>query len=184
MGVDFLATEAAFSISNTSTDTTSGVSIYPDFLRLTCTATGTAGTQANIAVVLDTGARYSSGGTALNKGNTNSLSSAASIATLYYGNITTGAASGSARTVGRTVLKTQAAPCWTIGDEAILKFGSDDSSGSGASSGTATISVSRDLAPICIGPSAGGNHTLTVHYWATAQTVAPSFEFELGWWER
>lgn len=157
--------------------------VIPHYIRLVNTAAGASTTSSNIAIVTDTANRYSSGGTDLaaqivNAATTTGASSSG--VDLRYN--CTAASAVAARTVGRAVLKTQAAPCWTVGDEVLLTFGEVNGGGLGPLSGTATVSIQKSFGPVVLG---GQNHCLLVHMWNPANaTTAPSWEFELAWWER
>lgn len=155
-----------------------GPNIHMDYIRLLNTAAGLTSTSCNLAVVLDTGNRYSTGGTQLFPLNMNTALGSQSVADLRY-NCTATAATAK-RQVSRAVVKTQAAPCFTIGDQIYLNFGSN-ASGMGALSGAAAINISIDCGPCCVAP----NSSMLIHMWNPGNaTTAPSWEFELGWWER
>jgi hypothetical protein len=159
--------------------------ITPHYIRLINTAAGASTTSSNVAVVLDTANRYSSGGTDLTGNIANAISSVApsgsAVDVLRFN--CTAAAAVAARTVGRAILKTQAAPCWTVGDEVLLTFG-DPALGvqAGALNGAASVAITKNFGPCVL---QGQNHCLLVHMWNPANaTTAPSWEFEIAWWER
>ena len=91
-------------------------------------------------------------------------------------------------------LKSQVAPCWTVGDEVLITFGdpthssqagfnsSGPSLAASATQSIQTVSIQRNVGPVIL---QGQNHCLLVHLWNTGNaTTAPSWEVELGWWER
>jgi hypothetical protein len=173
----FLATEAALLLRNTSGVAT-GPLLVLDFIRLICTAAGTAATAVDLICAIEAANRYSSGGTGLTPTNGATDSVAATIADLKYGPVTCTAAGGGVRYFGRTRIKTQAAPCWTVGDEVLLLFGRPTGEGSSAVTGAGPLQITKDLPPAVLAP--GGNHSFLLHYWAAAQSAAPSFEIEVG----
>lgn len=156
--------------------------IIPHYIRLINSAAGATTTSSRAAIILDTSSRYSSGGTDLTTAIVNSNSSLAptsAISVLRFGAVTAAAATAP-RQVANIALKTQAAPCWTVGDEVKITFGDD--SDSGLTSGAATIAIAKNVGPVVLG---GQNHSLLLHMWNPANaTTAPSWELEMAWWER
>ena len=155
--------------------------IHFDYLRLICTAAGASTTASDIAIVTDNIARYSTGGTALTVKNASQAHEIASTASVAFGAVTANAASAK-RQLSRLRLKTQAAPCWTVGDQVFIKFGGIGISGSGSTNGSATQVFSFDVGPVIL--PAVVSAAMCVHMWNTANaTTPPSWEVELGWWE-
>lgn len=155
--------------------------IIPHYIRLINTAAGASTTSSNIAIVLDTANRYSTGGTDLT-GNivcsNSGLGPSSAVDVLRYS--CTAAAAVAKRQVARATLKTQAAPCWTVGDQVKIQFGDD--ADTGALNGAASVGIAVNVGPVILG---GQNHCMLVHMWNPANaTTAPSWEFELAWWER
>lgn len=188
-----MGTGIAMGIQTTFSDTanvllimrnsSSTVKVYPHYIRLVCTAAGASTTASNLAVVLDTANRYSSGGTDLTTSavNANTGSSAASVVDVLRFGAVTGAAASAKRQVGRCMLKTQAAACWTVGDEVLIHFGPQEY-GVGFVSGTAATNFVKGLGPVVLG---GQNHCMLLHMWNVANaTTPPSWEVECAWWER
>ena len=153
--------------------------IYPLYLRLALTAASVGNTVERFTQVIDTGNRFSSGGTALTKANTNMASSTASGATITAGAVVATAASGSARTVANQTYRTVLG---VVGDVYAFNWGHEQGNDPASliTSGTAIANVVFSYAPICIGP----NQSFLIHQWAAAQSAAPSFEFEFGYAER
>lgn len=177
----WVATNAIAILRNTSASAT-GPTIYPSFIRLICTAAGSTTSSGNLGITIDNSNRYSSGGSSLTPVNANMGSAVASVADVKFGAITATAASGSVRQVSRAQLKTQASPCWTIGDEVIIVFGDPNGEG-GNLSGTTTLRMAVPVGSVAL--PANANHSMIVHLWNTANvTTAPSWEVEMGWWER
>jgi hypothetical protein len=159
----------------------SGKRLYVDYIRLICTAAGTTTTASDLAVVVDNTNRYSSGGTQLTPVCVNAdLTSLNTSALAYFGALTA-AAANAARVVSRLRLKTQAAPCWVVGDSVFVKFSAQDGQGIGPTSGTAAQNIGLSAGPVII----GAGESVLFHMWNTANaTTPPSFEVEIGWYER
>lgn len=152
--------------------------IYPDYLRLICTAAGASTTQSDLAIVTDTGDRKSAGGSALTVVSSNNASVAAATTVATFGAVTATAANAK-RIQTRLRLKTQATPCWVAGDEVYVRFGAEPA-GSALLSGTASARYSFDVGPV-ISSVAG---SIVFHMWNTANAVTPpSWEVEVGFWE-
>lgn len=160
----------------------SGKSVYLDYIRLINTVAGASTTESNIALVIENANRYASGGTALTEVGCNTTFAPTINAEVFFGIITASAAGGGKRIVGRARLKTQATPCWVVGDQVLLTF-----RGMGAAAtelnGTASRQIVIPFGPIVLGPNV--NHSFLLHMWNVANAVtAPSWEVEIGWWEK
>lgn len=180
----FTPTGAAFVIRNG--DSPGGKSIYLDYLRLICGVVGAAATSVRIAAFVDSALHNPTASTAvLTSNNVSGNAPNASIATLnsFSGGSQTIAtvSNNSARQVGQTTLN-QHIP--VAGDEYICYFGSvDPTPPSPGTAAAITISgkYTSALAPMIIGPQQYG----VIFLWEPGvTTTAPTFEFELGWWER
>jgi len=133
-----------------------------------------------MGIVLDTSLRYSSGGSALTGASVNTGYSTAPQASINFGAVTATAASGGVRLLGRDIIKTQAAPCWVVGDEVFIKCENTDTP-AGATNGAATAIYPAPCGPVIIAPG----HSFLLYQWNTANaTTPPSWEVEIGWWER
>lgn len=159
--------------------------IIPDFLRLICTVAPASATAAHLGIVLDTANRYSSGGTDLTGQIFNANSGQATVSAvdlLRFGGVTASAAVA-ARPVSRAIIKTQAAPAVTVGDEILITFGRPAESGAiGLLSGAAAGRFVVPVAPVIL---EGQNHCMVVYQWNPANAAtAPSYEVEMGWFER
>lgn len=160
--------------------------IIPHYIRLVNTAAGASTTSSQAAISIDTANRYSSGGTDLSTlvycANT-AYGPASSLSSLRAGTVTASAAGAGTRYASNFPLKAQAAPCWTVGDEVLISFGDPGLSGAaGLTSGAATISIVRNVGPVILGAQ---NSSMLLHLWNVANaTTAPSWAFEIAWWER
>ncbi len=175
----FSATVALMSLYNGAISGTTGAkNIYLDWIRLEPRAAGTNGTNFLFAMSIDSGNRFTSGGTAITPVNPNMNSSAATGAVLNVGALTTTAASGSVRRAAqgqiRSVIK-------VIGDVYLFTFGQSTASTVGMPlEGTLQAMIPVTCPPVVLGP----NSTLLLHEIAASQSVAATFEFSMGWWER
>lgn len=164
-----------------------GPSVFLDYIKLINAATGTSSTSAQLAAILDTADRYSSGGTKLADplgGGTpgavkvNSALSDTPNVRIHFGAVVAVAAVA-ARQVSRDMVKTQAAPCWTLGDEVYMKFDTFDFSPA-LTSGAGTAIFGVPSGPVVIAPQ----HSFLLYLWHPALTVAPQWEVEVGGWEQ
>jgi hypothetical protein len=156
-----------------------GKRIYLDTATLVATAAGTAGTNLQCAVAVDTGNRYSSGGTEITSAivNPNFDATGGSVARVWAGNITATAASSTVRNVvGNRYLK-GAIPA--IGDTYMLKFGGVDAPLLTGSAGSLYTMV-QNVPKVVVGPG----ESALVLIWLASQTAASSYLPELAWIER
>jgi len=180
------ATAALFCLRNT--DAEGAKRIYLDYVRLVTGATAigmTAATSIEFAVTIDSTNRYSSGGTAITPQNPNMDTAQATVAALNFGAVVLAAASGSVRQVGRGAFPRRAAPAMVTGDQFFWNFGAADiptlAAAGSATPATAPCQFSCPMGPIII----GGGDSLNFHLWYPAgATTAPTYEFEIAWWER
>lgn len=176
----FSATECTALFRNTAGS--GGKYVIPLWVRMIMTGAGTAGTNCNFGLIVDVINRYSSGGTTVT-GTTgaNSAKSDASdtpVCTAYVGAVTALAASAP-RQMGRgTALQRAAAPAFVVGDEILVTFGSAESCPPQVIAATASRYV-VPLGPVAVAPG----HSALLHYWSTAQTAAPTAEYEVAWME-
>lgn len=147
--------------------------IYPQFLNLHETVVSTSGSRVQFTFYLDNVNRWTSGGTALTNGNTNSSVSADTSLVAHVGGIVSPAASAKvlvAHVVFRGTID-------VVEDQYEFVFGSH---GGGTITGPQAVTVqhfSATLPPICIAPG----HSLVMHQWAASQANAPTYEYNLGY---
>lgn len=174
------ATEHPFWLRNVSTTKR----LYLDFIEITCTAAGAAGTTTGFTVTTDRGnSRRGTGGSDIttlynvNRASTESVTSSVACA---FGALATAAATTSVQAVFnglvRNVIK-------VVGDTYRFSFG--DAGGSwqcaGASlNGTTTAAITVPLAPVVLGE---GDQVL-LSDWGASQSGASSYEFRAGFWMR
>lgn len=170
-------TEQYFFLRNTNSDKR----IYLDYLMMQVSAVGTNGTNTTYVMKADKNAqsRYTSGGSAITPANVNLAESNSAGVELYAGAVVTAAASADQRTIAsgqlRSVIK-------VAGDQYLFDFGGDPASPSQYSTtiGTAIAHIRVPCPPVVLGP--GDCWTFQIN--AASQTVAASFTFRLGFWER
>lgn len=182
----FSATAALLCLRNT--DTEGAKRVYMDYIRIVTGATAismTAATSIEMAVTVDNTNRYSSGGTSITPVNANMDSAQGSIVNLNFGAVVLAAASGSVRLLSRAACVRRAAPAMVTGDQFLIDFGvvtvQTLAVAGAAAPATAATAYTIHLGPVII----GGGDSLNFHLWYPAgATTAPTFEFEIGWWER
>ena len=157
--------------------------VIPHYLRLINTAVGATTASSHLAIVTDVINRYSATGddlTASIKNARSDDSDASALTVLRFGIV--GAAAASApRTLARMVLKTQATPCFALGDEFKINFLAGQAESKGLLSGTVATEYAKNAGPIVL---AGANHSLLFHMWNPSNaTTAPSWEMEFAWFE-
>jgi len=165
--------------------------IHLDYINLLATAAGGAASTllyGGLAIVVDTGNRYSSGGTNLTANIVNpnaDVSARASIASVYAGAIVAAAATGNARTlVGLRNIRqaVSATVLFVVGDVLHFNFGGVEPPANAALTVANAHRLSEQLPPVIIGP---GQCALIYIFGQGATTPsAPSLAPELGWWER
>jgi len=177
-----LATIAALaSLSDTSPfiQVNSGAApVFFDYLKLTATAPGTAGTAIRYAIKSDALKAAPTGGSQLTPTNAQiGLSTATPGFSVYAGALV--AAAASAAKLHSHGLVRPVIP--VIGDTYLFKFGAvDQGVGSMAPAGTAICNSYVGVPPMMLGP----NKTMQFHIWLPSQSAASSYELELGLWER
>jgi hypothetical protein len=155
-----------------------GKTLILDFLRLICSAAGSTTTSSDLVIRTDAKDRYSSGGTSITLVNVSGSGETTGVSKCYFGTVVANAESSAIQQM-RMRLKIATAPCWVVGDEVLIAFGTNQPTYSAITGTTATKMV--HWAPAIIVPSGS---SVTFHMWNTANaTTAPSWEFELNWLE-
>lgn len=158
------------------------LNIYPTHIRMHTTVIGTGNSTAahNWTFTLDTGNRYSSGGTALTINNLNMLSANKSAAIITVGAVTATAASNVRRIVGHQAVKFGAIE--TVHDCLQFNFGgAEQCDPTSLINNAASLShTTVNFAPLVIGP----NQSLVAVRWVTANTALPTYEVEVGFIEK
>ena len=177
-------------ISNNAPALSGGVpkNIYLDYLKLQCTGAGTGGTNLLFATRIDNILRYSSGGSG--SGGTglttvlagpyplNTMAQPSSNALVYAGALAAIAGSVQQRTLTNGIFRT-AIP--VVNDNYLINFGGNDTLLDGVLvSGTNVAQRTHPHCSVTIAPQC----SFLLYLWSASQTVAASFEFELGWAER
>lgn len=148
-----------------------GKNIYPTRFKCQVSAAGTSGTNWLNQWIVDTGNRYTSGGTLLTAANPNlNVLNTATGALAYFGAITAPAANASrviAASEMRTVIK-------VIGDEYTFEFGGSAPSSVGMpTDGTLQLHRTMQLPPVVLAPQ----QSLLWYEYAASQGTAASFDY-------
>lgn len=177
----FSATDVPLVMVNGS----STVSVIPHYIKLINTAAGASTTSSLAAISIDANNRYSSGGTDISgliMNSNTALGPSSVVSVLRIGSVTASAAGAGTRYIYNDSLKVQAAPCWTVGDTVRFNFSLTGDADPQPMSGTTPISISKLVGPVVLG---GQNSSLILHLWNVANaTTAPSWAWEIAWWER
>jgi hypothetical protein len=174
----WVATTPTLLIRNTDASST-GKTLYLDYIRLIMTVIPTSSTGWDVAVILDPNNRYASGGTAIALGgNCNTAFSTASIASIFW------TPTASAAVAPRLVSRGRAfSVIPVVGSALMIPFAAQDFAVSSTMGGTVATHLYVPCGPIALGP--GSNHSALIYCWFPANaTTGPSFEVEIGWWER
>lgn len=172
VSITFIETKAMLTLYNGGTNR-----IYPQYLQLHETVVGTNSTRAQFTFAVDTGNRYSTGGTGLTVANCNMDSALTSGATATSGAITATAATGARRIIGHVTLR---GTIDVVEDTIAFVFGGLGG-GNASNARAATVQeMARTMPPVCIGPG----QTFLVHEWNASITVGVTHEVILGWIER
>lgn len=188
----FVATTPAMILFNSdSPSNPQAMRIFLDYVNLVTTVVGSAASGlVNLqgALYLDSGNRYSSGGTEITNNIMNpnmDVSAAASIAKAYFGALTASAASGSVRpvcplrvirpAVSATVLD-------VVGETKWFNFGGVE----GALNGSITIANANFITVPMPGVVIGPGQCALLYLWQNVggTNVAATYAPEIGWWER
>lgn len=156
---------------------TSNKHLVLDFIRFTVTVVSTASEQVQFTNTIDSGKRWTSGGTAMtiNGASTDGqvMSNGVSI---QKGIITASAATAARRVLSHTIYR------WgtleIVGDVYEMRFG-EPASKSLANAAT-VCTFSRGVPPVVIGP----NQSFVQVGWGTNMSTGPTHALEMGFWLR
>lgn len=167
-------TKALLSVYNGSS---TGQILIPRYLRLHVYTIGTGGTRVHFTQAIDTINRYSLGGTSLTPVNTNMAVANSPAPQIYFGAVTTAAASGNRRFIGNTTFKATAIE--TVEDKYQLSWGGAGQLEDPASLSTtaaATSNIAYSFAPVEL----AAGQSLVIHQWRASITVGITFGVEFG----
>jgi len=172
----FVTTTPLLTIFNSNA--AGGKSIYLDYLDLIVTAAaGTSSTNFNAAMYMDSGNRYSSGGSTITPANVNPSSTLTSGGTVKFGAVTATAATAQ-RQLYNEILRTVIP---VIGDKYKFRFGDTTASTAGMPlEGTLQLERVVNSPPIVIPPQ----YTFLLYTWGASQGTARQHTFVGGFWER
>lgn len=165
--IAFSDTAAFYTCYNT--DPVGGRRIALAYLKLVSTVVGAGpSTGVKLAVTIDEGDRYASGGAQLIPQNPNMDAEQSDAAEVWAGAVVLAAATQSVRRpVSSRWLKRAV---HVVGDQYMVFFGSDTPA---RAAGVDSVDV---LPPIIIGP----RQSVNIHLWLPAQSAASNFEIEVG----
>lgn len=154
--------------------------LYLHYIKLTVTAAGTGGTNVQFAEEIDTGTRYTSGGTQLTPlcPNYDADNPSSSDIVIFAGAVVAPAANTN-REIGSGIVRTVIP---VVGDTYLFLYGGEaPTPQSGVViSGTAVASIVVHRPPVILGPG----HTFNHHQAQASQSAASSFEVEIAGWLR
>jgi hypothetical protein len=156
------------------------LNIYPRWLRLHVSVVGTTGTIVQFTQAVDSGNRFSSGGSALVPKNTNMASTATSAAAIQFGALVTTAPTSARRLLHHTKYRSAIE---VVDDQYQFSWGSSDQLQDPTSlvnNSTTIANVTFAYAPVVIGPG----QTFVLHQWRGAITVGITFDVEFGYVEK
>lgn len=167
--------------------TAGGKRIFIDYIRLlSSTSSTTGGTGISCAAFIDTTSRVPTGGSNFTPVNVNADSTNASVCStngFTFGAITNSGTPNAPRMIVRHNYKVSVtANTILAGDSFTMDFGEHQSTATTLNAGNVPT-----VYPASVGPCAvGGGHTFLFYLWysATTATTIPTYEFEIGWWER
>lgn len=166
----FGATTPAMVVVNNNT-TASNIWLYFTRLRFSLTAVGTSSTNWQSRWLVDTGNRYSSGGSQLTPTNPNlNITASKTGALFYFGAITATAASGSVRTVSQQLLRSVIP---VANDQVLFDFGNSVISSAGqAEDGTSVLHQVVPMPAIALPPQS----SLLWYEFGASQAAARTFD--------
>lgn len=151
--------------------------ITVDQLLLVVVGAGTALTGLEYAWILDSGNRYSSGGSEVTASIINTdgrASNGTTIARAFAGALTATAAVAP-RLIGHGFLRSQIP---VAKDQYLFDFGSEGTALNGTNATTPVLQSVR--VPMAV---VGPNQSMLLYLWGAAMTAAPTFEYQLSWIE-
>ncbi len=153
--------------------------IYPVSVRLVDTVVSIGGTRTQFTQTIDSGNKFSSGGTALIKANPNMGVTSGSGATITAGAVVLAAATSNRRLLGNQVIK--GANIDVVWDQIEFIFGTTGGSTGGLLTPTTTAQwFSVPCPAVGIAPNTGW----ALYQWAASQSTGPTYEVIFDYIER
>lgn len=154
--------------------------IYPMYLRLHTTVVSAGDSTGPIfwTQVLDTGNRFSSGGTSLTPNNTNFGSSNKSGAIITVGAVVCSANTAASRTIAHKTFRPGTVD--VVHDQFIFLWGAPTMGTPQLLPTTTASTYAESFAPVVIPPGA----SFLIHEWAASQSTGPTLEVEFGYAEK
>lgn len=156
------------------------LSAYLMYLRVLDTAASTGGTGINFTHSLDTGNRWSSGGTALVSANVNignSVSQNKSVMQINVGALTATAKTNGQRNLGNIQFRSVIDQ---TGDKYEWQYGEGATGSVNPTDGTAKGHYVIGVPPVVVGPGS----SYLINLWKASMSAAITTEFEMAWVER
>lgn len=188
-GTTFAATTALLNIYNSdSVSSPNAKRVHLDYAALITTAAGSfasGGVNLQIVLTIDSGDRYSSGGSDLtaNIVSPNMDLTPKSVAKVRFGALTLTSATSSARTIcGLRILRptVSATVADVVGEQKLLNFGGVEQMLNGSITVANANNIPLSMPCISIGPGQSAN----VHFIMNGTTPgAASYAPEIAWWE-
>jgi len=178
----YSAIETLFLLYNSST-VAERTRLYLDYIEIHNTVVDTAGTNIRVDCHIDTGDRFSSGGTAITPANMNTDSTASAKGRLRFGAVVSTAASSSVRQVYGKALSTTDI---VVEDVIRFEFGNSGGAASPASvlhqvgEGTTGRVWVLPCPPVVL----GANSSFLMAVDCASQSGAATWAFNSGWFER
>lgn len=174
------AAETLFLLYNQAT-AAEGIEVCLDFLELQCTVVDTGGTDIRFDHHIDTGDRFTSGGSNITPVSPNMNSSASAKGRLRFGAVVSSSASSSVRYLGGRQLSSTDL---VANDLMYFSYGGSTSFSNQNSNLTEEVTLSRfwhvSCPAVVLGP--GQSYLFTIN--CASQTGAATWTFNAGWWER
>lgn len=147
--------------------------LYPQFLNLHETVVSTSGARVQFTWYTDNINRWTSSGTALTIGSTNSGGAANSTTAIHVGTAMVSPAASARVLIDHVVF---AGALDVVENQYEFIFGGTAGHVSNAAVVTTVQHYSKIMPPVCIMPG----HSLVMHQWAASQANAPTFEYRFG----
>ncbi len=147
---------------------------YPQFVNLHETVVSTTGARSQFTFYTDVINRWTSSGTLLTEGNTNSGVVAASGVAIHVGTAMVSPAASAKVLIAHVVFR---GTIDVVEDQLEFVFGGVGGGNSNSSRAATVSDFSKTLPPVCLLPG----HSLVMHQWAASQANAPTFEYQVGY---
>ena len=172
--------ESLLTIQNTA-KVSEGIRMYLDFLEIACTVVDTNGTNVRWDMHIDSGSRWTSGGSTITPVSPNMDVSSTTKAAVHFGALVSPAATSDVRYLGgRLVSSTD-----LVADDTLrFNFGGADAGSvqdlSSAEHATLNTRIVESVPPVILGPLDSFLFSIN----CASQSGGATWSFRLGYWER